>query len=102
MREMSVDFPTLGKPTRPTSASSFSSSQAALLAGLAFLGLPRGLVPGLGEVLVAAPAAPAQRHHAALARGGEVDELLAGLLVGDDRAHRDLQDQVGAGVPGAV
>ena len=60
---MSVDLPTLGKPSRPASASRRSSRRSVRsLAGRA--GLRRGAVPvgRGGEVHVAAAASPAARH----------------------------------------
>ena len=43
-------------------------------------------MPGLGEVLVAAPAAATLREQDALARLGQIGELLAGVLIGDHGA----------------
>ena len=76
--------------------------QMALLAGLPFFGFARRLMPGLGEVLIAAPAAPALRDQDALARLGQIGDLLAGVLIGDDGADRHEQNHVRAGVARAV
>ena len=46
--------------------------QVALLSGLSFFRFARRLMPGLGEMLIAAPAFAALREHDSLARLGEV------------------------------
>src|SRR5208282_4097328 len=73
----------------------------ALLAGKTVFVLARGLMPGLGEILVAASAAAAFCDQHALAGGGQVGDGFAGLVVEGDRAERNLQDHVPAGVTGA-
>ena len=75
MRAISVDLPALGNPTRPTSASSFSSRRRSLLlARLARLHLSRRAVGRGGEVRVAHAAAAALGDEHALALVGEVGE----------------------------
>ena len=57
------------------------------------------------EVLVAAPAAPAARHHRLLPLGHQVGEHLAAVEVADHGAARDLDDDVlarGAALVGAA
>ena len=71
--------------------------EPALLAGLALLGVLRRLVGGRLEVGVAEPAAAAARDCAAWPDCDEVGEELAGLVVVDGRARRDVEDQVVAG-----
>ena len=99
-----MDLPALGNPTRPTSASSFNSSRRCpLFAGLPFFGFARGLMPGLGEVLIAAPAAPALRDQHALP--GPLSRSASSsspVSIEDHRADRNLQDHVVAGVAGAI
>ena len=69
MREISVDLPAFGKPTSPTSASSFSSRRSRFsFARAARLVLGGRLVRGGGEARVARAAASAARHHEALRR----------------------------------
>src|SRR5580704_10430951 len=63
---------------------------------------PRSLVPGLGEILIAAPAASTLRNQHALSCGGEIRKSLTGLLIVSERADGNLQDHVFAGVAGAV
>ena len=77
-RAMNVDLPTLGKPSRPTSASSLSSSRARRSsAGVARLG-PPGRAIGRGrEVDVAAAAVAALRGDEALPVELQVHEQLA-------------------------
>ena len=66
---MSVDLPALGKPTRPTSASSFSCSRSwRSLAGFARLVLARRAVGGGRKVRVAQSAAAALGDEHAFAR----------------------------------
>src|SRR5580704_18952413 len=74
----------------------------ALDAGLAFLRFARRLMPRLGEVLVAAPAAPALRYQNALARFRQVGYLLAGIFILNNRADGNGQDHVRPGMPGTV
>ena len=72
---MSVLLPALGKPTRPTSASSFSVRRSsALVARLAGLHLARRAVGGGREVGVAQAAAAALGDEHALTVFGEVGE----------------------------
>ena len=74
----------------------------ALFAGLAFFVFAGSLVPGLGEMLIAAPAASSVDDQDALAGRGEIGERFSGLIVEDQRADRNLQDHFVAGVAGAV
>ena len=76
--------------------------QVALLAGHALFGFSRRLMPRLGEVLISASATPALSDQHALARLGQVGNLFAGVLIGDDCANRHQQDHVFASMPGAV
>ena len=62
----------------------------------------RGLMPRLGEVLIATSTAATVRHQYALARAGEIDDGCAALIVEHQRADGNLQDQVRAGVAGAA
>ena len=73
-----------------------------LHAGLAFFRFARRLMPGLGEVLIAAPAAAALRDQDALARLGQIGDLFAGVLIGDDGADGHGQNHVRAGMPGTI
>ena len=105
---MSVDLPALGKPTRPTSASSFSSSRRSLIfAGFAGLRLARRAVGRRREARVAEAAAPALGDEHALAFFARdrraVERMLgvAGLLV-DERADRHGELEVVAVCAGAV
>ena len=74
----------------------------ALDAGLAVFRFARRLMPGLGEVLIAAPAAPALRDQDALARLGQIGDLFARVLIDDDGADGHSQNHVRAGVPGTI
>ena len=74
-------------------------SKVALGSRRAGLGAPGGLVGRGREVHVAAPAAPAARHHQLLARSAEVAEELAAIGVVDERTGRHTEDQVGAALP---
>ena len=74
----------------------------ALFAGMAVFVFARGLVPGLGEMLIAAPAASAVRNENALAGRGEVGEGFIRFAVVYHRADGNLQNHVGAGVAGAI
>src|SRR5256886_561859 len=62
----------------------------------------RGLMPRLGEVLIATSTAATVRDQYALARAGEIDDGCAALIVEHQRADGNLQDQVRAGVAGAA
>src|SRR5271168_2399719 len=76
--------------------------QVALLAGLAIFRLARSLMPGLGEMLVAAAATAAFRGHEALALAGEVKEQLAGIFVVDEGADGYVEHGIAAGLAVAV
>ena len=73
---------------------------AALPPGLPQLRDPRRAVRGAAEERVAVSAAAAPRQQDALPVGGEVGQLLNGLVIAvdgaGDRAHRHLQQEVGA------
>ena len=73
--------------------------QMALFARLAFFGLARRLVPGLGEMLVAAPAPPAVRHGqrrvVPVARSARRSPVSWSMT---SSSYRHLQDRVGAGM----
>src|SRR5262249_9446163 len=79
-----------------------SEPQVTLFAGLAFLVFARCLVPGLGEVLVAATTAAPMRDPHALAGGSEIGHRFAGVIIEDQRANRNRQNHFLAGVPGAI
>src|SRR2546421_10807726 len=64
--------------------------------------LARGLMGGSREVLVAASATPTMRHVHALVGLRKIVDQLAALHVVDDCAYWDLQDDVIAGLAGAV
>ena len=60
-----------------------------LFPGKPILVLPRGLMPGLGEMLVAAPAAPPMNDQNALPGSCEIGNGVSGLIVKGQRAHGD-------------
>jgi hypothetical protein len=60
------------------------------------------LVPGLGEILVAAAPAAALRDEDALSGHGQVGNGFTGLFVVSERADGNEQDHVRAGVAGAI
>ena len=62
----------------------------------------RSLMPRLGEMLVAAPAAPALGNQNAATGSGEIGDGFARSFVVGKCADRDLQDHIIAGVAGAV
>src|SRR5467141_804744 len=72
-----------------------------LFAGKSVFMFARGLVPGLGKVLIAASTASTVGDQYALARGGEIGYGRA-LVVEHQRADGNLQDHVRAGMAGAV
>ncbi len=74
----------------------------ALFARVAVFVFARRLMPGLGEMLIAAPAASTISNEHALAGGSEIGERFVGLTVVDHRTDRDLQNHVRAGVAGAI
>ena len=63
-----------------------------LFAGTAFFVLARGLVDRGGEARVAASAASAAGDHETLVGMRELEKLLAGLVVEDDRADGNFED----------
>ena len=69
------------------------------VAGLALLGVLGGLVGRRLEVGVAETAAAAARDHRLLADRDEVAEQLAGLVVVDGRAGRDVEDRSSPALP---
>src|SRR5712691_3086406 len=71
-------------------------------ARLPVFGFARRLVPGFGKMLVAAPAAAPARECEALSGLGQVRELLPGLVIEDHCPHGNLEDEVRAGMAGAV
>ena len=98
-----MDLPAFGNPTRPTIGQQFEFKvKMALLAQLPLFRLARRLVPGFCEVLVTATSPPTLREQNALARNGQIGELLTRVLIGDDRANRDEQYHVRAGMSRAV
>src|SRR4029077_12073525 len=73
-----------------------------LLAGKTIFMFARGLMPGLGKMLIAAAAAPALRDQHALSRNGEISNGFARLLVVGERADGNGQDHVSAGLAAAI
>ena len=76
--------------------------EVAFFTRLAFFGFTGRLMPGLGEMLVAAPTTPAVNEDDALSGLGEIGEALAGLLVGNDGAHGDEENHIVAGMAAAL
>src|SRR5690242_21789649 len=72
-----------------------------LFAWKSILMFARSLVPRLGEVLIAPPAAATMCDQHALARGSEIGDSRA-LIVEDQRADGNLQNHVRAGMTSAV
>jgi len=90
MREISVDLPALGKPTSPTSASSFSSRRSLRSSpGTAIFVLCRRLVRGCGKARIAFAAAAALCDHESVARFGEIVQHFAGFPIVNDGSYRD-------------
>src|SRR5690242_21277806 len=73
-----------------------------LFAGGAVFVFARGLVPGLGKMLVTAATTAAVRQEHALAGGGEVGQRFAGIVVVDHGADRDLENEFRGGMAGAI
>ncbi len=94
--EMRVDLPTLGKPTRPTSAISLIEEKLFLLARGAFLGFPGRLVRRRGVGGVAAAALAALGHAEALAVKDKIVDDLSGGDILDHGPDRDGEVEVGA------
>ncbi len=69
---------------------------------MAFFVFARSLVPGLGEMLVAASAAATLNDENALARGGKVNDNLSRLVVEHESADGNLQNHVPTGMAAAV
>ncbi len=61
-----------------------------LFPGKPILVLARGLMPGLREMLVAAPAAPSMNNQDALPGCREISDGFPGLIVKGQRAHGDF------------
>ena len=100
MRAIIVDLPAFGKPTRPTSASSFSSSRRSLISpGFARLHLARRAIGGGREARVAHAAASAlatrTRWPSSERSASSVGSVCLGVdgLFVDQRAdrHRELE-----------
>src|SRR5712691_9121119 len=72
-----------------------------LFAGKSVFVFARSLMPGLGKVLIAAPAASTVGDQHALARSGEIGDSRS-LIVEHQRANGNLQDHVLPGMAGAV
>ena len=77
-------------------------AKMAFFAGESFLMFARGLVPGLGEMLIAASAAATVHDQYALAGRGQIRDDLAGLVVENEGANRDVENHVFPGVAGAI
>ena len=100
MRAMSVDLPTFGKPSRPTSASSLSSRRRCAPRRASRARRVRGARSvERGEVDVAAAALAALRDDEALAVRREIGEELAGRRRRTPGAERDAQHDVLAAAP---
>src|SRR5260370_41861097 len=95
-------FARVGVADQPDIRQEFQfEAKMALFTGESVLMFARGLMPGLGKVLIAASAASAVGDEDALARRGEVSDGSA-LIVKHQRADRNLQNHVLSGVAGAV
>ena len=77
-------------------------AKMALFAGETVFMFARGLMPGLGKILVAAAAASTLRDEDALSGHGQIGDGFAGLFVVGERADGDKQYHVRAGMAGAV
>ncbi len=100
---MRVDLPAFGIADQADVGEQLEDEAVvALFAGAAELVLARGLVDGGGEVLVAAPAAPALGDDHGLVGGFEVVDQLAGVLVVEGGADGDLEGDGAAVEAGAV
>src|SRR5262249_40518082 len=77
-------------------------AEIAFFAGMAVFVFARSLMPGLGEMLIAATTASAVRDENALTWRGQIGKRLVGLAVVNHRADRDLQNHVRAGVAGSI
>src|ERR1700722_7092883 len=73
-----------------------------LFTGKTIFMLARGLMPGLGKILVATAPLAALRDQDALSGNGQVGNGFAGLFVVSERAYGNEQDHVRARVAGAV
>ena len=75
----------------------------ALVAGLALFVFARGLVPGLGEMLIAASARVRRERPARAGRASARSASVSPVCIVEDQcAHRNLQDHFVAGMAGAV
>ena len=98
-----MDLPTFGKSDQADVGEQLQfEAEDALFAGTSVFVLARGLVGGRREVGVAAAAASAVGDDDALVGAGEVRRLFAGLVVVDDGADGDFQDDVDAFAAGFV
>ena len=77
-------------------------AEMTLFAGKSIFVFARGLVPRLREVLIATPTPATMHNKYALAWCGKIRDGFAALRVESERAHRNLQDHVLAGVARAV
>ena len=93
MREISVDFPALGKADEADVRQQFQfQAQLAFFTGLAVLVFARRLVPRANEmrIAIAAPAVPALGREISLAGLGQVEKLLVGIQSRKLRCRREL------------
>src|SRR6266852_5057317 len=77
-------------------------AKMALFSGKSVFVFSRSLMPRLGKVLIAAPAAATVGDQYALASGGEIGDGRAALIVEHQRADGNLQDHVLTGMTGAI
>ena len=96
-REISVDLPTLGKPTKPTSASNFSSSRKSSTTP----GVPGSALRGAWWVEVAKralprPPRPPLAAITCMARRVKIPKFFAAGQVVNHRAHRERHDVIRA------
>ena len=96
-------MPALGNPINPISAMTFNSRLTQrLLAGLPLFDLPGCSVGCRLEMGVAVTALAAPRDNDVLAVILEVPEHMAPVTIANDRAVRDLDDQILGVFPGAI
>ena len=100
---MRVDLPALGRPTRPTSASSLSSSRRRFSSPSVPGSARRGArLVGVAKFWLPLPPLPPAGHLEALPVAQQLAQHLAGVVVHDHGAHRHLDHEVLARLAGAV
>src|SRR5260221_568647 len=96
-------FPRVGKTDEADVGKELElEAKMTLLADMAFFVFARSLVPGLGEMLVAASATTTLNDENALAGGGKVSDDLSRLVVEHESADGNLQNHVPTGMAAAV